>query len=685
MHTNALGEETSPYLRQHRDNPVHWQPWSAAAFAAARETDRPVLLSVGYAACHWCHVMAHESFEDPAIAGVMNELFVNIKVDREERPDVDALYQNALALTGQQGGWPLTMFLTPEGEPFWGGTYFPSTPRYGRPGFPDLLRQVAQVYHGDKASVAKNTKALREALESLNRLAAPEAGSPAYGLDLLDRMADRIVASADTEHGGLGGAPKFPQAYAFEFLWRAWLRTADTRHRDAVRTALLHMCQGGLYDHLGGGFARYATDEAWLVPHFEKMLYDNAQLLLLATQVWQADRDPLLAQRVRETADWLLDEMRVEGGGFASSLDADSEGEEGRYYVWDAAEISRLLGEDAALFAEVYDVSPDGNWEGRTILNRLGAGFTLRSDAEEDRLAVLRGHLKQARDARIRPGWDDKVLADWNGLTITALAEAGAVFGEPRWIDAAVEAYRFVCTRMGDGERLWHSHRDGRSQHHGLLDDYAQMARAALRLHELGAAPDALERARAWCALAEADFASPDGAYFQTSRHVDDLLVRQCQAFDNALPSGNGTMVGVLHRLAVHTGEPAYHERALRLAEAFRSTVMQNFFPATTLLNGIEDLLSGTLVVLVAEADDPAVPALRQAVLSVSRPTRVLQQVAPGTGLPATHPAAAAAAHAPAPSVLVCEGQTCSLPLRDPEAVTQHLRRPARTPAGPVS
>ena len=669
-----LGDETSPYLRQHRDNPVHWQPWSADAFEIARQEDKPVLLSVGYAACHWCHVMAHESFEDPAIAEVMNSLFINIKVDREERPDVDALYQNALALTGQQGGWPLTMFLTPDGDPFWGGTYFPATAAYGRPGFPDLLRQVAEVYRSDKASVDKNTEALRGALEKMNRRGT-DGDAPPYSLDLLDRMADRIVQSADPHHGGLGGAPKFPQPYAFEFLWRAWLRTGDTRHRDAVITVLNHLCQGGIYDHLGGGFARYATDDAWLVPHFEKMLYDNAQLLLLMTQVWQQTRSPLLAMRISETADWLLSDMRVPGGGFASSFDADSEGEEGRYYVWSAAEIETALGSDAALFAEVYDVRPEGNWEGKSILNRLQAGFDPLPADQEDRLSALRQKLKAQRDTRIRPGWDDKVLADWNGLTITALAEAGMVFQRQDWIDAARTAFGFVRQSMSDGSLLWHSHREGRSQHQGLLDDYAQMSRAALRLFEIGGEIDDLAAAEQWSAVLERDFATPDGAFYQSSRTVDDLVLRQCQVFDNALPSGNGTMIGVLTRLHAYTGEDAYRGRAERLAEAFRGTVMKNFFPTTTLLNGVEDLIAGHSIVLTP--GDPDTDAdLRRTVFAHSLPSRILHNLSPGDDLPASHPAAPAARHVEGSAALICEGQTCSLPIRDAGELAASLSRP---------
>src|SRR5437588_1393500 len=408
MDRNRLGEETSPYLLQHKDNPVHWQPWAPETLAAAKAEDKPILLSVGYAACHWCHVMAHESFENPAIAAQMNDRFINIKVDREERPDLDAIYQNALALMGEQGGWPLTMFLTPEGEPFWGGTYYPPEPRWGRPGFPQVLDAISTAYKQDRDNVMKNVVALREALKRLEQPQAGESVAP----ELLNQIAERLLREVDPLNGGIGHAPKFPQCGIFELLWRAWKRTRREPYREAVIRTLTTISQGGIYDHLGGGFARYSTDARWLVPHFEKMLYDNAELTSLLTLVWQDNKRPLYRERIDETLCWVNREMVAPGGGFASSLDADSEHEEGKFYVWSEIEIDQVLGQRAALFKRFYDVTAEGNWEEKNILNRSTAPEPADEETERE-LATCRALLLQAREHRVRPAWDDKVLADW--------------------------------------------------------------------------------------------------------------------------------------------------------------------------------------------------------------------------------------------------------------------------------
>src|SRR5690348_17105124 len=390
---NRLGEETSPYLLQHKDNPVHWRPWGEAALAEARATGKPILLSVGYAACHWCHVMAHESFEEEATARVMNELFVNIKVDREERPDVDAIYMGALHELGEQGGWPLTMFLTSDAEPFWGGTYFPKEQRYGRPAFVSVLNEVARVYRDEPDKVRQNADVLKDRLKPGHHVSASAPPSE----EMLADLGRRLVQAIDPANGGIRGAPKFPQPQFFGFLWRAGLRYGFANPLEAVDLTLTHIAQGGIYDHLGGGFSRYSVDERWLVPHFEKMLYDNAQLVELLALAHARTGKPLFATRARETVAWLAREMTAPGGAFAASLDADSEGEEGKFYVWSLAQVEQALGkDDAALFARHYDVTESGNFEGHNILNRLTREPT--DAATEDRLAAMRAKLLAVRD-----------------------------------------------------------------------------------------------------------------------------------------------------------------------------------------------------------------------------------------------------------------------------------------------
>ena len=441
-HQNRLANETSPYLLQHKNNPVDWWPWGPEALAAAKKTSKPILLSVGYAACHWCHVMAHESFENDATARVMNELFVNIKVDREERPDIDQIYMAALHHLGEHGGWPLTMFLTPAGEPIWGGTYFPNTSRYGKPAFIDVLREIARLFRDEPGKIEQNRAALMEQLATVAR----RAGTATIGRTELDSAARQLGGIIDPVNGGTRGAPKFPQAALFELLWRAGLRTGEARYFAAVDITLDHICEGGIYDHLGGGFSRYSVDERWLVPHFEKMLYDNAQLLELLAIAYQRSGKTLYRRRAEETVAWLKREMTIGEGAFSASLDADSEGEEGKFYVWSYDEVIRRLGiEDGEFFARHYDVTPAGNFEGHNILNRLKP--QPRSDADEARLDALREKLLAARESRVRPGLDDKVLADWNGLMIAALVNAGLLFDEPSWIDMAGRAFDFIARR----------------------------------------------------------------------------------------------------------------------------------------------------------------------------------------------------------------------------------------------
>ena len=668
---NRLCRETSPYLLQHQDNPVYWWAWGPEALAEAKRTGKPILLSVGYAACHWCHVMAHESFEDVETAHVMNDLFVNIKVDREERPDVDAIYMAALHELGEQGGWPLTMFLTSDAEPFWGGTYFPKESRYGRPAFAQVLKEIARIYREEQGKVRQNADALKDRLAPKFEEGGPDA---IPGDAALNDLARRLLQLVDPTHGGIRGAPKFPQVQFFNFLWSAGLRYGLPNPLQAVELTLAHIAQGGIYDHLGGGFARYSVDERWLVPHFEKMLYDNALLLELMTEAWRETKSPLFAMRVSETVDWLLREMVTEEGGFASSLDADSEGEEGKFYVWSLAEIEEVLGpEDAKSFAEVYDVTPEGNFEGHTILNRINS-LELRDAATEARLTLMRKKLLARRAFRIRPGFDDKVLADWNGLMIGSLAKAADAFDRPDWLAAAERAFAFVSTRMTSGVRLLHSYRAGEAKAPATATDYANMIRAALALANVTGNVDYLNRARGWTQVLDQHYwAEGHGGYYLAADDTGDLIVRTINALDDATPNANGTIGSNLMALYLWTGEERYRDRAKGIVRGFSGAVSRNVFSHTGLLTGVIDLLApAQIVIVVPEGGDAR--ELRRALANLSVPGAVVQEVGEGDSIAVNSPAHGKTSIGGKPTAYVCIGPQCSMPVTEPAALVETVK-----------
>jgi uncharacterized protein YyaL (SSP411 family) len=664
-HTNRLALATSPYLLQHQHNPVDWWQWGPEALAEAKRSNRPILLSVGYAACHWCHVMAHESFEDERTAAVMNELFVNIKVDREERPDIDQIYMNALHILGEQGGWPLTMFLTPSAEPVWGGTYFPNVSKFGRPAFTDILREVSRMFKEEPDKIEQNRAAL------LARLAdkARPAGKVTIGLRELDNAAKQVGNMFDHVNGGLRGAPKFPQPFILEMLWRAWLRTGDVKFFETVEHSLERMCEGGIYDHLGGGFSRYSVDERWLVPHFEKMLYDNALLLELLALAWQRDGNELFRTRARETVAWLAREMTTPEGAFAASLDADSEGEEGKFYVWSENEIVELIGPEAGgFFARFYDVTHEGNFEGHTILNRLKA--PPRTAADEERLAALRAILLDARAARVRPGLDDKVLADWNGLMIAALTNAGVIFDEPSWIAMARHVFDFIATAMTKGDRLGHSYRAGHLLFPGLASDFTAMIRAAIALNEATGDHALLEQALIWQRSLDAHYTDPQtGGYYWSADDAGDLLLRPHSTADDATPNPNSVAAQNLVRLAVLSGDDKWRDRADRLIENILSASAQNLLGHVALLNALDLRLRGAEIVVTGTDSN----ALVQAALKLPFIERVMLRAPTANALPVTHPARDKIAAAPN-AAFVCIGERCSLPVTMADQLTDLLR-----------
>jgi len=669
-HENRLAHETSPYLLQHKHNPVDWWPWGTEALAEAKRTNKPILLSVGYAACHWCHVMAHESFEDAKTAEVMNDLFVNIKVDREERPDIDQIYMSALHHLGEHGGWPLTMFLTPNAEPFWGGTYFPNTARYGKPAFADVLREVERVFRENPQSVEQNRSALMARLMASARptervvIAAPD----------LDRAADQLLSLIDPVNGGIRGAPKFPQSMMLEFLWRAGERTNNNRRFAAVELTLARICEGGIYDHLGGGFSRYSVDERWLVPHFEKMLYDNALLLELLAVAYLRSRNDLFRRRARETVAWLTREMTTPEGAFCASLDADSEGEEGKFYVWSLDEVTSALGSDeAAFFAAHYDVTAEGNFEGHNILNRLK--HIPRSMEDEQRLAPLREKLLSLREKRVRPGLDDKTLADWNGLMIAALVNAGLALDEPLWLEMAARAFLFIDANMAHGDRLGHSWRAGKLLIPGLASDHAAMIRAALALHEATGEQAYLERALAWQATLDRHYANAEnGGYFLTADDAAGLVVRPNSTSDDATPNPNALAAQNLIRLALFTGQHAWRDKADRLFEGMAASAGENLYAHLALLNALDLRLRGAEIVVAGE--DERANELLAAARKLAFFDRVVLRASPA--LAPEHPAHDKVDVAAQSAAFICVGETCSLPVREPDAIAEAVRAARR-------
>ncbi|MCE3257724.1 MAG: hypothetical protein K0Q64_1807 [Nitrobacter vulgaris] len=659
---NRLAAETSPYLLQHKHNPVDWWPWGPEALTEAQRTNRPILLSIGYAACHWCHVMAHESFEDDEVAAVMNELFVCIKVDREERPDIDQIYMSALHHLGEQGGWPLTMFLSPDGSPFWGGTYFPKLPDFGRPAFTDVLQSVAQFFRDQPDKIARNRDALIARLSERAKSKNPAN----LGVAELNNAAVAITRSTDPVNGGLQGTPKFPQCSVLEFLWRAGARTHDDRFFSATTLTLTRMSQGGIYDHLGGGYARYSVDNRWLVPHFEKMLYDNAQILDLLALDYARSNNPLYRERAIETVDWLRREMLTAEGGFASSLDADSEGEEGKFYVWSLKEVNEVLAPaDAAYFAARYDITANGNFEGRNIPNRLKSIDVASDDIPHMR--ALREKLLERRESRVRPGLDDKVLADWNGLMIAALVHAACVFDKPDWLQIARTGFEFIRTNMTRDERLGHSWREGRLLIPALASDYAAMGRAALALFEATGDNAYLAQALRWQSTLDTHYADFDhGGYYLTADDAEGLIVRPHSTADDAIPNHDGLIAQNLVRLAALTGDTNWRDRIDNLFAALLPSATENGFGQLSLMNALDLRLAGAEIVVVGEGAQA--DALLSAARKLPHATSIVLHAPRADALPQDHSARAKITAVTQSAAFICRGQSCSLPLTHPEA-----------------
>jgi uncharacterized protein len=572
--TNRLAQEKSPYLLQHADNPVDWYPWGAEAFARAKEENKPIFLSIGYSTCHWCHVMEHESFENDRIADLINRDFVPIKVDREERPDIDDVYMTAVQTMTGSGGWPLSLFLTPEGRPFHGGTYYPPDDRYGRPGFPALLAAISEAWRSRRAELETSAGRL---LEHLDLAARAPAGGPEVGTALLEKAARALTAEFDPRHGGFGGAPKFPPAMRLELLMRYWVRSGEPKAREIVETTLEKMAAGGLYDHVGGGFHRYSTDARWLVPHFEKMLYDNALLARVYVLAFRAFGNADYARVARETLDYVLADMTPPDGGFFAAQDADSAGEEGTFSVWDLRSIEAAVGTQASpIVAARYGVTEAGNFEhGQTVLSivrsvpELAVQFETSTERVEEILRESRRRMYEARSRREPPATDTKLLTDWSALAISAFALAARVLGEPRYEEAARRAADRILSRCRVAGDLLHREKDGAAGIPGFASDYAFLVEAMLDLYEATFDPRYFRVALELANEMEERFADPRGGYFLAAEGHDHLIVRPRELFDGAMPSSNSVAAMNLLRLATFTGDAKYRSRADAIFSAF--------------------------------------------------------------------------------------------------------------------
>jgi len=679
-HTNRLARETSPYLLQHQHNPVDWYPWGPEAFERARAEDKPLLLSVGYSACHWCHVMERESFESDEIAGLMNQLFVNIKVDREERPDVDQIYMQAVqAMTGH-GGWPMTVFLTPEGVPFYGGTYYPPVDRQGMPGFPRLIQSVAEAYRSRRGEIVEAGRQLLEQMRQGERL---RSSATLLTDEILVGAYQAFAQEFDSREGGMGRAPKFPQPMNWDFLLRFWKRTGNAHALDMASLTLTKMARGGMYDQIGGGFHRYSVDGQWLVPHFEKMLYDNGQLASLYLRAWLATGDAEYRRVCEETLDYLLREMTHPSGGFFSAQDADSEGVEGKFFVWSPEEITAVLGDpEMARAALAYWGVDDGpNFEGHSILwvprppVDVAEGLGLTGERLAELIAGARARLYEAREKRVHPGLDDKVLASWNGLALSAFAEAGRVLGRADYLAAATRNAELIMTQMRDGERLLRSWKDGQAKIKGYLEDYAMVGMGLLALYEATFDRRWLDESRRLCDQALGLFWDEEHeTFFDTGADQEALVVRPRNLFDNAVPCGTSVTIEWLLRLAVFFGEERYEQRALTALRPMADLMRRYPSGFGRYLAALDFQLGPVAEVALVwpSAGDPR--ALVQATFGRYMPNRLVAGApagsAAGAGLPllAERPAVDGKATA-----YVCRHFVCQLPVTDPVALAGQL------------
>jgi uncharacterized protein len=647
--SNRLINETSPYLLQHANNPVDWYAWSPEAFERATEEDKLVLLSIGYSACHWCHVMEHESFENRSIAKLMNDNFVSIKVDREERPDLDHIYMTAVQMMTGSGGWPMTVFLLPTGEPIFGGTYFPPEDRYGRPGFPRVLETIANAYRTRKQEILQNAQEFRQ---QLARQTFQKSEDETLGASMLDTAFRAIGSRFDAREGGFGAAPKFPPSMSIDFLLRYHHRTGDDHALHMAMLTLDKMAYGGMYDQVGGGFHRYSTDDHWLVPHFEKMLYDNALLARVYVDGYRATQKPLYKRTAEETLDFVVREMRDANGAFYSTQDADSEGVEGKYYVWSLDEFNRVVGDDPGKLADYFDVTEHGNWEESNILN-------IRRDADpamEAKIANAKKKLYAARLNRIKPGRDEKVLTDWNGLMLRAFAEAAAYLGREDYRAVAESNANFLLTTMWDGTRLLHSYKDGRARFNAYLDDYANLADGLVALYELTLDAKWLDAAVQIADRMIDQFWDPDGGFYFTSKDHEALLTRTKDFFDNATPAGNSVAADVLVRLGAILEREDYRKKAEDIFLTAAGLMKQYASGFGRMLSALDFYIGPSKEIVISGSADAFLEVLRKRYLPRTVVVRQDRPMMDGK-----------------PTVYVCENFTCKQPTADIRLFEQML------------
>ena len=679
--TNRLAQETSPYLLQHKNNPVDWYPWGEEALEKARAEDKPILLSVGYSACHWCHVMERESFEDEATADIMNKHFVNIKVDREERPDVDSIYMSAVQAMTRHGGWPMTVFMTPDGAPFYGGTYFPPVPSRGMPSFKQVLLSLADAYANRREEVLASAENVREFLKESSTASIPRSE---VSEGLLTHAANALAGQIDNRFGGFDGAPKFPQTMNLEVLLRHHKRTGDRAALSGVELTLRQMANGGIYDQLGGGFARYSVDEYWLVPHFEKMLYDNALLARLYLEAYEATGDGFYRRIAEETLDYVMRDMRSPEGGFYSAEDADSEGVEGKFYVWTPEEIEATLEpEDAKLAERYWDVTERGNFEGKNILNvprppeAVADEFGLSTEELWQRILSIRERLFTEREKRLRPGRDEKVLAAWNGLMLRAFALAAGATGREEYLRVAEENAVFLLEKLVVDGRLRRSYKDGQARLNGYLEDYACVADGLVELYEATFETRWLREAASLAdAILGLFWEEAEGAFYDTAADHEELVTRPRDVYDNATPSGNSVAVDVLLKLSVLLEREDYRERAGAVLDNLSGGMVQVPGAFGRLLSALDFYLSTPYeVAIIGEREAPGTKTLLETVYSSYLPNKVVagssendEEATQLVPLLANRPMRGGR-----PTAYVCVNYACQSPTTDPAELARQL------------